>query len=59
MRMFPQPPTQSCLGIHYTGALSLLRTNGISSHWCLTRPSWATYAAGAIGRSMHTHWLVV
>jgi hypothetical protein len=32
MRMFPQPPTQSCLGIHYTGALSLLRTNGISSH---------------------------
>jgi hypothetical protein len=28
------------------------RSKGLSSHWCLSRPSSATYVAGAIGRSM-------
>ena len=31
----------------------------ISSHWCLTRPSSATYVAGTMGPSMCTIWLVV
>jgi hypothetical protein len=38
----------------YTGALSLHRAKGLSSHWCLIRPSSATYAAGAMGHSMCT-----
>ena len=55
-------PTHSCfplLAFPYTRASSLLRTNGLSSHWCPTRPSSATYAAGAMGPSMCTFWLVV
>jgi hypothetical protein len=32
--------------------LSLHRTKGISSHWCLTMLSSATYAAGAMGPSI-------
>ena len=43
----------------YTEASNLLRTKGLSSHWCPTRPSSATYAAGAMGLSMYTFWLVV
>ena len=31
----------------------------LSSHWCLTSPSSATYAAGAMGPYMFTLWLVV
>jgi hypothetical protein len=62
----PPPPahqvTQSCfpvLAFPYTGAWNLLRTKGLSSQWCLTRPSSATYAAGAMDPSMCTLWLVV
>jgi hypothetical protein len=32
---------------------------GLSSHWCPTRPSSASYTAGAMCRSMCTLWLVV
>jgi hypothetical protein len=38
---------------------SLQRTKGLSCHWCLTRPSSATCAAGALDPSMYTPWLVV
>jgi hypothetical protein len=47
------------LEFSYTGASSLQGTKGLSSHWCLTRPSSATYAAGAMGPSICTLWLVV
>jgi len=60
MRVFPQSPTHSCLptlAFPYTGASSLGRTKGFSSHWCPTKPSSATYAAGATGCSMCTLWL--
>jgi hypothetical protein len=50
------PPS---LAFPYTGALNLHRNKGFSSHWCPTRPSSATYAAGAMGCSMCTLWLVV
>ena len=56
------PPTHSsltALAFPYTGASSLHRTKGLSSHWCLTRSSSATYVAGAMGPSMHTLWLIV
>ena len=46
----PHPPTNPCLpalAFPYTGALSLHRTKVLSSHWCPTRSSSATYAAGA------------
>jgi hypothetical protein len=36
----------------YTGSLILHRTDGLSCHWCPTKPSCATYAAGAMGPSM-------
>ena len=57
MKVLPQPSTHSCLNIlafTYIGALSLHRTKGLSSHWCPTMPSSATYAAGAKGPSMCT-----
>jgi hypothetical protein len=49
----------SILAFPYTWASSLHRTKGLSSHWCPTRPSSATYAAGAMGPSMCTLWLMV
>ena len=45
---FPLP----ALTFPYTGAPSSHRIKGLSSHWCLTRPSSATYAAGAMGPSL-------
>jgi hypothetical protein len=42
------------LAFSYTGASSLHRTKGLSSHWWLTRPSSATYAAGAMNPFMCT-----
>jgi hypothetical protein len=62
MRMLPHSLTHSCLTtlpFPYTGALNLHGTKGFSSHWCQTMPSSATYAAGAMGPSMCTLWLVV
>jgi len=35
------------------------KTKGFSSHWCPTRPSSATYAAGAMNLSIYTLWVVV
>ena len=65
----PSPSSSSCSPTHplpcpvlafpYTGALSLLRTKGLSSHRCPTRSSSATYTAGAMGPSMRALWLVV
>ena len=55
MRMFlhlPAPSQLLALAIHYTGASSLHRTMGLSSHWYPTNPSSFTYAAGAMGPSM-------
>jgi hypothetical protein len=56
------PPTHPlplpALSFPYTGALSLHRTKGLSSYWCLTRPSLNTYGAGAMCSSMCILWLV-
>jgi hypothetical protein len=43
----------------FAGASSLHRTKDLSSHWSRTRQSSATCAAGAMGPSMCTLWLVV
>ena len=46
--MLPHPPNHSSLptlSVPCTGALSLHRTKGLSSHRCATRPSFATYVA--------------
>ena len=62
MSDFPDPCTHShlpALAFPYIEALSLHRTKGFSSHWCLTRPFSATYMAGAMGPSMCTLRLVV
>jgi hypothetical protein len=62
MRVLLHPSTHSCLpalAFPYTGASNFLRTKGCSFHLCPTRPSSATYAAGAMGPSMCTIWLVV
>ena len=57
------PPTQPvlppCPGIPIQRASNLHRTKCLSSHWCSTRPSSATYVAGVMGPSMYTLWLVV
>ena len=57
------PPTHPLPPHHpifpYTGASSLHRNKGLSSHWWQVKPCSATYAAGAMGRSMCTLWLVV
>ena len=42
------------LAFPYTGASNLLRTKALFSLWCPTRPSSATYVAGAMGPSMCT-----
>lgn len=58
---FPAP-TRSCfpvLAFLYTGALSLHRTKGLSSHWCSISPSSAKHAAEALSPSLCTLWLVV
>jgi hypothetical protein len=49
--LLPPPPSH---GIPYTGASSFQRTKGLSSHWCPTKPSSATYAAGPMGPSMYS-----
>ena len=51
------PLSLPVLAFLYTGALSLLRTKGHSSLCCPTRPSSATYAAGASG-SLHVYSFV-
>jgi len=57
------PPTHSlwrpCPGIPMYWGIELSKTKALSSQWCLTRPSSATYAAGALGLSMCSLWLVV
>jgi hypothetical protein len=60
MRMLLHPQTHSDLTILAflcTGASNFCRTNGHPSHWCQTRPSSATCAAGAMGPStIHGWW---
>ena len=59
MRVLPHAPTHShltVLAFPYTGASSLHRTKGIPSHWCQIRPSFATYAAGAMGPLWKSVW---
>jgi hypothetical protein len=50
MRVFPHSSTHPLLPPHpripYTRATSLHRTKTLFSHWCLRRPSSATYAVG-------------
>jgi hypothetical protein len=52
MRVFLHPPTLSHLSALDSPTLghlsSLHRTKDLSSHWCLRRPSSATYSAGAM-----------
>jgi hypothetical protein len=46
MRVLPNPPTHShlpAMASPYTGVSDTLRPKGLSSHWCPTRPSSATY----------------
>ena len=55
----PHSPTQSrlpALTSPYTGASNPHRTKGLSSHWCPTRPSSATYTARAMGPSMCSNY---
>jgi hypothetical protein len=51
------PPTHSCLPTLNSPTLEHLsripKTKDLSSHWCMTRPSSATYAA----RALCTPWL--
>ena len=59
VRKLPHLPTHYCfsaLAFPYSGVLSLHWTKGLSSHWCPTRPSSATYAARAMG-SLHVYVL--
>jgi len=52
IRVFPFPKhSPPNIPLHW-GVSSLGRTKGFSSHWCPTKPSSATYAAGAMGLSM-------
>jgi hypothetical protein len=56
------PPIHSCLpalAFHCIGLSNLHRTKGLFSHWCPTRPSSATYAAGAMGPFICIPWLMV
>jgi hypothetical protein len=62
MKMCPNTPTYSLLPtieFLYTGASSLHRTKGLFSHWFPARLFSTTYAAGAMGPSMYSLWLVV
>jgi hypothetical protein len=62
MRVLPHPLTHSwlpTLAFPYTEASSLHRTKGLSFYWCPTRPSSATYVAGAKVCSLCNLWLVV
>ena len=55
-------PTHSCFpaqACSYTRAYRLQRTKGLSSHWCSTRPSSATYAARAMSPTMPSLWLLI
>jgi hypothetical protein len=54
MRVLPHPFPPPHPGIPDVGSSSLHRTMGLSSHWCPTRLSSATYMAGAMGPSMCT-----
>jgi hypothetical protein len=52
----PLPPPRPRSPLHW--ASSLHRSKGLSSHWCPTSPSSATYTAGAMGPSMYTYVLM-
>ena len=50
------PPTHPLSTLGHLS--SLYRTKDLFSNWCLTRTSSLTYAAGAMGPSMCSPWLV-
>ena len=52
------PPTYPLL-LHHPYTSRLHRTKGLPSQWCQIRPFSATYAAGAMGPSICTVWLMV
>jgi hypothetical protein len=53
MRVFPPPHP----GIPVNWGIEPSWTKGLSSHWCQTRLSSATYVAGVMGPSMCTLWV--
>jgi hypothetical protein len=55
--LLTNPPT-SVLVFPHTGPSILHKAKGLSSHWCPTRPSSATYEAEDLSPSLCTHWLV-
>jgi hypothetical protein len=55
----PNPSTPVFSPWHFPEASNPLRPKGLSSYWCPTNPSSATYSARAVGPSMCTLWLVV
>ena len=55
----PTPFNPSILPYPYTGISNLPDTKGLPSHCCQARPSFATYAYGAIDSSRYTPWLGV
>jgi hypothetical protein len=62
MRVLAPHPSTHPLPPHHPSIPLCIRppqTKGLSSHWCQTRPSSATSAAGAMGPSMCPLWLVV
>lgn len=58
IRVLPFLATHSVL-LPYTGVWSLGKTKDLLSHWCPTRPFFASYVAQAIGPSLCTLWMVV
>jgi hypothetical protein len=62
MKVLLHPPTHSCptaLAFSYTVVSSLHRTKGLPFLLSQTRPSSATYGAGAMGPSMCILWVMV
>jgi hypothetical protein len=53
---FIHPLCLTALASPYPGASRLHRTKDLSSRWCPTRPSFATYVAGAMSPSLYTLW---
>ena len=51
------PASHQVIPLHW--GMELLRSKGLSSHWCPTRTSSAIYASEAMGPSMWTLWLLV
>ena len=62
IRILSHLPTHSHLpsmALPYIRSLKTLKPKGLSSQWCATRPSTATYDTNTMGPSMCILWLVV